>query len=48
MNGLHRYSHSDVVPVDDQVNLPPDEEQWSVDPFAGIVKDGFVWGTCAV
>jgi acetylornithine deacetylase/succinyl-diaminopimelate desuccinylase-like protein len=30
------YSHTDVVPVE--------SEKWSVDPFGGIVKDGYVWG----
>jgi acetylornithine deacetylase/succinyl-diaminopimelate desuccinylase-like protein len=29
-------SHTDVVPVE--------AEQWRVDPFAGVVQDGFVWG----
>ncbi|MCM1365274.1 MAG: M20/M25/M40 family metallo-hydrolase [Faecalibacterium sp.] len=29
-------AHFDVVPVN--------EENWSVDPFGGIVKDGFLWG----
>jgi len=29
-------AHSDVVPAE------PD--RWSVDPFAGLVKDGWVWG----
>lgn len=33
-------SHMDVVPAN------PGE--WSVDPFAGIVKDGFVWGRGAL
>jgi acetylornithine deacetylase/succinyl-diaminopimelate desuccinylase-like protein len=28
--------HMDVVPVDSRY--------WSVDPFAGVVKDGYVWG----
>ena len=34
------HGHLDVVPAD------PDE--WSVDPFAGEVKDGYVWGRGAV
>jgi carboxypeptidase PM20D1 len=33
------YAHADVVPVDDQINLPDGEAQWSVDPFGGIVKN---------
>ena len=28
--------HMDVVPVD--------RRHWSVDPYAGVVKDGYVWG----
>ncbi len=32
-------AHQDVVPVS-----PGTESQWSVDAFAGTVKDGFVWG----
>lgn len=34
--GLVMHGHLDVVPCD------PDE--WSVDPFAGVVRDGYVWG----
>ena len=33
-------SHLDVVAAD--------AEEWSVDPFAGVVKDGFVWGRGAL
>ncbi|MBL8175538.1 MAG: M20/M25/M40 family metallo-hydrolase [Bryobacterales bacterium] len=33
-------NHFDVVPVDPKA--------WSVDPFGGIVKDGFVWGRGAM
>jgi len=33
-------SHLDVVAAD--------PKEWSVDPFAGIVKDGFVWGRGAL
>ena len=33
-------SHLDVVAAN--------PEEWSVDPFAGIVKDGFVWGRGAI
>ncbi|SHO59492.1 M20 family peptidase [Algoriphagus zhangzhouensis] len=33
------YAHQDVVPV------PADSrDQWEVDPFAGTVKDGYIWG----
>jgi acetylornithine deacetylase/succinyl-diaminopimelate desuccinylase-like protein len=34
------HGHSDVVPAD------PDN--WSVDPFGGVVKDGMLWGRGAV
>ncbi|MGO3153744.1 MAG: M20/M25/M40 family metallo-hydrolase [Galactobacter sp.] len=33
-------AHLDVVPADPQ--------EWSVDPFAGLVRDGFLWGRGAV
>lgn len=33
-------AHLDVVPADAQ--------EWSVDPFEGLVKDGFLWGRGAV
>jgi carboxypeptidase PM20D1 len=32
-------AHQDVVPV-----APGTEGDWQVEPFAGLVKDGFVWG----
>lgn len=32
--------HSDVVPVE--------KDHWSVDPFAGVVKDGQIWGRGAL
>ncbi len=32
-------AHQDVVPV-----ASGTEKDWSVDPFSGVVKDGFVWG----
>src|SRR4030095_11249407 len=32
--------HIDVVPAD--------ARYWSVDPFAGVVKDGYVWGRGAI
>jgi acetylornithine deacetylase/succinyl-diaminopimelate desuccinylase-like protein len=33
-------NHTDVVPVE--------AEHWQVDPFAGVVKDGFIWGRGAL
>jgi len=33
-------NHTDVVPVE--------AEQWSIDPYAGEVKDGYVWGRGAL
>ena len=33
-------SHLDVVPANG--------DEWSVDPFSGLVKDGFVWGRGAL
>ncbi|MGQ0532617.1 MAG: M20/M25/M40 family metallo-hydrolase [Caulobacteraceae bacterium] len=32
-------AHQDVVPVPDDTRA-----NWQVDPFAGIIRDGFVWG----
>ncbi len=37
--GILLMAHHDVVPI-----APGTEQQWSVDPFSGTVKDGFVWG----
>ena len=34
------HAHLDVVPAD--------ADEWSVDPFAGEIRDGFVWGRGAV
>lgn len=34
------HGHLDVVPAV--------AEEWSVDPFAGVIKDGFVWGRGAI
>ncbi len=34
------HCHLDVVPAD--------KDEWSVDPFAGEIKDGFVWGRGAI
>jgi acetylornithine deacetylase/succinyl-diaminopimelate desuccinylase-like protein len=33
-------NHTDVVPVE--------ADQWSVDPFAGVIKEGYVWGRGAL
>lgn len=32
-------AHQDVVPIE-----PATKNMWTVDPFAGVVKDGFIWG----
>jgi carboxypeptidase PM20D1 len=32
-------AHQDVVPIEESTR-----DQWTVDPFGGIVKDGFIWG----
>ncbi len=37
--GIGLMAHQDVVPI-----APGTEAQWKVDPFAGVRKDGFVWG----
>ncbi len=36
-------AHQDVAPI-----APGTEKDWSVDPFAGAVRDGFVWGRGAM
>ena len=33
-------NHQDVVPVD--------RKAWSVDPFAGLIRDGYIWGRGAL
>jgi carboxypeptidase PM20D1 len=33
------YAHLDVVPVPEE-----SRDQWKEDPFAGTVKDGYIWG----
>jgi acetylornithine deacetylase/succinyl-diaminopimelate desuccinylase-like protein len=38
--GLVLHGHIDVVPAN--------AEDWSVDPFSGVIKDGFIWGRGAV
>jgi carboxypeptidase PM20D1 len=37
--GIMFVAHQDVVPIAEGT-----EKDWSVDPFAGIVRDGFIWG----
>ena len=37
--GVMLMAHQDVVPIAEGT-----EKKWSVDPFAGTIKDGFVWG----
>ncbi|REM67614.1 M20/M25/M40 family metallo-hydrolase, partial [Mycobacterium tuberculosis] len=32
-------AHQDMVPI-----APGTEKAWSVDPFSGEIKDGFIWG----
>jgi acetylornithine deacetylase/succinyl-diaminopimelate desuccinylase-like protein len=39
-SGLVLHGHLDVVPVN--------AADWSVDPFGGIIKDGYIWGRGAV
>jgi acetylornithine deacetylase/succinyl-diaminopimelate desuccinylase-like protein len=39
-DGLALVSHMDVVPVS--------REFWTVDPFAGTIKDGYIWGRGAL
>ena len=38
--GLVLHGHIDVVPAN--------AADWSVDPFSGVIKDGFIWGRGAV
>ena len=38
--GLVLHGHLDVVPAN--------AADWSVDPFSGVIKDGFIWGRGAV
>jgi acetylornithine deacetylase/succinyl-diaminopimelate desuccinylase-like protein len=38
--GLILHGHIDVVPAN--------AADWSVDPFSGVIKDGFIWGRGAV
>jgi acetylornithine deacetylase/succinyl-diaminopimelate desuccinylase-like protein len=36
LDGFLVHGHLDVVPAE--------PEQWSVDPFAGLIQDGYIWG----
>ena len=38
--GLVVHGHLDVVPAN--------AADWSVDPFGGVIKDGYIWGRCHV
>jgi carboxypeptidase PM20D1 len=37
--GIMLMAHQDVVPIAEGT-----QKNWSVDPFAGTIKDGYVWG----
>ncbi len=37
--GIVLMAHQDVVPI-----APGTEDEWQAEPFAGTIKDGFVWG----
>jgi carboxypeptidase PM20D1 len=37
--GIVLMAHQDVVPI-----APGTEERWQAEPFAGTIKEGFVWG----
>ena len=39
LNPIIIMAHQDVVPIEESTR-----DQWTVDPFGGEVKDGFVWG----
>lgn len=39
LNPIIIMAHQDVVPIEESTR-----DQWTVDPFAGEVKDGFIWG----
>ena len=39
LDGMLISGHYDVVPI---------ESEWSVDPWAGVIQDGFVWGRGAL
>jgi carboxypeptidase PM20D1 len=39
LNPIVLMAHQDVVPIEESTR-----DQWTVDPFAGTVKEGFIWG----
>jgi carboxypeptidase PM20D1 len=39
LNPIILMAHQDVVPIEESTR-----NQWTVDPFAGTVTDGFIWG----
>ncbi|MFM8739981.1 MAG: M20 family peptidase [Cytophagales bacterium] len=39
LNPIVLMAHQDVVPIEEST-----KSMWTVDPFAGSVKDGFIWG----
>ncbi len=39
LNAVILMAHQDVVPIEEAT-----KNKWTVDPFAGEVKDGFIWG----
>ena len=44
-------AHSELEPILVHAHLdvvPADADEWSVDPFSGEIRDGFVWGRGAV
>lgn len=38
-NPIVLMAHQDVVPIEESTR-----DQWTVDPFAGTVKEGYIWG----
>ncbi|WP_448213812.1 M20 family peptidase [Colwellia sp. MEBiC06753] len=36
-------AHQDVVPI-----VPETRDQWTHDPFGGVIKDGYIWGRGAI
>jgi carboxypeptidase PM20D1 len=41
LQAMGLYAHMDVVPADDK-------HLWTVDPFGGVIRDGWVWGRGAI
>ncbi|CAF3430914.1 unnamed protein product, partial [Rotaria sp. Silwood2] len=39
LNPFILMAHQDVVPIEES-----SKEMWTVEPFAGTIKDGFIWG----